>query len=156
MMIDPNCGYFNKERDDEYVLSYGECEECYRYDICRKAQIVEELLSGNIANINLKELHSLVEYFPDRINTLMIQKSSDDYCVVVDDISVRREQTSRGAIMNIEELTKIEEQLNQRNVYIISSVDNKGTYVGRFKGLSLDADNDLIIRADIDSVSCTE
>ena len=58
--------------------------------------------------------------------------------------------------MNIEELTKIEEQLNQRNVYIISSVDNKGTYVGRFKGLSLDADNDLIIRADIDSVSCTE
>lgn len=98
MMIDPNCGYFNEERDDEYAPLYGECEECYRYYTCRKAQIVEELLSGNIANINLKELHSLVEYFPDRINTLMIQKSSDGYCVVVDDISVRREQTSRGEL----------------------------------------------------------
>ena len=91
-MIDPNCGYFNEERDDEYAPPYGECEECYRYDICRKAQIVEELLSGNMVNINLRELHYFVEYFPDKINTLMIQKSSDGYCVVADDISVRRER----------------------------------------------------------------
>ena len=42
MMLEPNCGYFNKERNDEYAPPpYGECEECYRYDICKKAKIQE-------------------------------------------------------------------------------------------------------------------
>jgi hypothetical protein len=91
-MLDPNCGYFNEERDDEYAPPYGECEECYRYDICRRAQILEELLSGNMVNISLGELHYLVAYFPDNVNTLMIQKSSDGFDVVVDAISVRRER----------------------------------------------------------------
>ena len=26
MMLEPNCGYFNEERDDEYAPLYGECE----------------------------------------------------------------------------------------------------------------------------------
>lgn len=41
MMLEPNCGYFNEERNDEYAPLYGECEECYRYDICKKAKIQE-------------------------------------------------------------------------------------------------------------------
>lgn len=41
MMIDPNCGYFNEERDDEYAPPYGECEECYRYDICLRATTLD-------------------------------------------------------------------------------------------------------------------
>ena len=90
-MIDPNCGYFNEERDDEYAPPYGECEECYRYDICKRAKALE----------------------------------------------------------------LISEYLNKHNAYIISSIDGNGTYVGRFKRLSLDADDDLIICADIDSASCT-
>jgi hypothetical protein len=101
MMIDPNCGYFNEERDDEYAPPYGECEECYGYNICRRAQILEELLSGNMVNISLGELHYLIAYFPDKINTLMIQKSSDGYCIVVDEVSVCR---------NIENEIKIEFQ----------------------------------------------
>ena len=41
-MLEPNCGYFNEERNDEYAPSpYGECEECYRYDICKKEKIQE-------------------------------------------------------------------------------------------------------------------
>ena len=57
--------------------------------------------------------------------------------------------------MNIEEMKKIEEWLNKNNVYIISSIDDKGVHVGRFKGLSLDANDDLVIDTDIDSLSCT-
>ena len=45
MILEPNCGYFNEERDDEYAPPYGECEECYRYDICKKAKI-QELRTG--------------------------------------------------------------------------------------------------------------
>lgn len=41
MIIELNCGYFNEERNDEYAPTYGECEECYRYDICKKAKIQE-------------------------------------------------------------------------------------------------------------------
>lgn len=41
MMINPYCGYFNEERDDGYAPSYGMCELCYRYDICKKAKIQE-------------------------------------------------------------------------------------------------------------------
>lgn len=56
---------------------------------------------------------------------------------------------------NIEEMKKIEEWLNKNNVYVVASVDGKGVHIGRFKGLSLDADDDLIIEVDIDSLSCT-
>lgn len=42
MMLEPKCGYFNEERSDEYAPPpYGECEECYRYDICKKVKIQE-------------------------------------------------------------------------------------------------------------------
>lgn len=42
MMLEPKCGYFNEERNDEYAPPpYGECKECYRYDICKKAKIQE-------------------------------------------------------------------------------------------------------------------
>lgn len=37
MILEPKCGYFNEEKNDEYE----ECEECYRYDICKKAKIQE-------------------------------------------------------------------------------------------------------------------
>lgn len=58
--------------------------------------------------------------------------------------------------MNIEEMKKIEKWLNKNNVYIISSIDGEGIHVGKFKGLSLDADDDLIINVDIDSFGCTQ
>ena len=46
MILEPNCGYFNEERDDEYAPPpCGKCEECYRYDICKKAKI-QELRTG--------------------------------------------------------------------------------------------------------------
>ena len=46
MILYPDCGYFNEERNDEYAPSYGMCEECYRYDICKKAKIQELLVIG--------------------------------------------------------------------------------------------------------------
>ena len=42
MMLYPNCGYFNEEKDDEYAPPYGQCEECYRFDICLNAKTLEE------------------------------------------------------------------------------------------------------------------
>lgn len=41
MMISPYCGFFNEERNDEYAPPYGMCELCYRYDICKKAEMQE-------------------------------------------------------------------------------------------------------------------
>lgn len=42
MKIYPDCGYFNEEKYDEYSPYPGECEDCYRCEICmeteRKAQ----------------------------------------------------------------------------------------------------------------------
>ena len=57
--------------------------------------------------------------------------------------------------MSIQEFRNIEDKLRKQNVYIIASVDGKGVHIGRFKGFSRDANDDLIIEADIDSVSCT-
>ena len=36
MKLYPDCDYFNDERDSEYAPQDGECESCYRYEICRK------------------------------------------------------------------------------------------------------------------------
>ena len=41
MTLYPDCDYFNEERDNQYAPLYGECEECYRYNICKKAKIQE-------------------------------------------------------------------------------------------------------------------
>lgn len=57
--------------------------------------------------------------------------------------------------MNIEEIKKIDEWLCKNNVYIASSIDGKGVHIGRFIGLTLDVDGDLVIYTDIDSLSCT-
>ena len=92
MMLEPKCGYFNEERNDEYAPPYGECEECYRYDICRRAKTLEELLSGKIVKLNFADLSKFILDFPNEINTLMIQKSFDDYYIIVDDITIRKEQ----------------------------------------------------------------
>lgn len=46
--------------------------------------------------------------------------------------------------------------LKENNAYIIASIEEKGAHIGRIKGLSFDADNNLIIEADIDSQSCTD
>lgn len=42
MKIDPTCGYFHDEKEDEYSPYPGECEECYRFDICMLDLLKEE------------------------------------------------------------------------------------------------------------------
>lgn len=96
MIINPYYGFFNEERDDEYAPPYGECEECYRYDICRRAKTLEELLSGKIVKLNFSDLSKLILNFPSEINTLMIQKTFDDYYTTVDDITIRKEQERKA------------------------------------------------------------
>ena len=41
------------------------------------------------------------------------------------------------------------------NTYVLSSIDGEGNHVGRFKGVSVDANGSLVINADIDKVFCT-
>lgn len=43
MILYSECDYFNENRDSEYAPPYGKCEECYRYDICRKAKLLNAL-----------------------------------------------------------------------------------------------------------------
>lgn len=40
MIIEPDCGYFNEEKDDEYAPG-DNCEDCYRFDTCIKAKLKE-------------------------------------------------------------------------------------------------------------------
>ena len=96
MILQPDCDYFNEERDNQYAPPYGECEECYRYDICRRAKTLEELLSGKIVKLNFSDLSKLILNFPSEINTLMIQKSFDGYYIIVDDITIRKEQERKA------------------------------------------------------------
>lgn len=53
------------------------------------------------------------------------------------------------------DMADIENILNEHKTYIISSVEGKGVHIGRFHGLSLDADGDWVIDADLDEKSCT-
>lgn len=52
-------------------------------------------------------------------------------------------------------LSKIEQYLKQHGCYVLSSIEGEGTHVGRFKRISLDADDDVVINIDIDAVSVT-
>lgn len=42
MILYPKCGYFNEEKHDEFSPYPGECEDCYRFEICLKAKAKEE------------------------------------------------------------------------------------------------------------------
>ena len=96
MILYPDCDYFNEERDNQYAPSYEECEACYRYDICRRAKTLAELLSGKIVKLNFSDLSKLILNFPSEINTLMIQKSFDGYYIIVDDITICKEQERKA------------------------------------------------------------
>lgn len=41
MQLYPDCDLLNKNRDQPYAPEYGECEYCYRYDICKDRYDVE-------------------------------------------------------------------------------------------------------------------
>lgn len=68
------------------------------------------------------------------------------------------------AIVNLELLcesadslmTSIEKLLNKNHAYIVSSIEDEGCHIGRFKSLEADVDGDWVICADIDKVSITE
>lgn len=34
MRLWPDCDYFHEAQDDPFAPSDGDCESCYRYDIC--------------------------------------------------------------------------------------------------------------------------
>lgn len=57
--------------------------------------------------------------------------------------------------MIFEEMKKVEEWLKTNDAYVMSSIEGKGHHIGRFKRFGLDADDNLIIEVDIDSLSCT-
>lgn len=37
MKLYPDCDYFNDNRDDEFAPEDENCENCYRYEICKKS-----------------------------------------------------------------------------------------------------------------------
>lgn len=61
MMINPNCGYFNEERDDEYAPPYGMCEECYRYDLCRRVDIEKKITK--LEHVSGESIDELIRLF---------------------------------------------------------------------------------------------
>ena len=53
-------------------------------------------------------------------------------------------------------LAKLRSIMNNREVYIMSTIDSKGCHIGKITGISLDANDGIVIETDIDSVSATE
>ena len=74
--------YIKEYLCDKRTPSDEEIRECLK----------EELLSGKIVKLNFSDLSKLILNFPSEINTLMIQKTFDDYYIIVDDITIRKEQ----------------------------------------------------------------
>lgn len=66
MKICPDCGYFNEEKYDEYSPYPGECEDCYRYEICLDAARKENKM------INANDL-----YYDDNEAIKFIKKKRD-------------------------------------------------------------------------------
>ena len=54
------------------------------------------------------------------------------------------------------ELRELEKSLKDNGAYVASSIEGKGTHIGRFIGLSLDANGEVIILCDIDKKSVTK
>ena len=42
MRLYPDCDYFGDKRDDELAPEDGQCESCYRHNICKKAYIKDK------------------------------------------------------------------------------------------------------------------
>ena len=53
-----------------------------------------------------------------------------------------------------DKLLEYNEEKN-KDIYIISSIGNKGVHIGRIKNISLDANDDIVIETDIEKESET-
>ena len=79
----------------KYIKEYL-CDKRTPSDEEIREGLKEELLSGKIVKLNFSDLSKLILNFPSEINTLMIQKSFDDYYITVDDITIRKEQERKA------------------------------------------------------------
>lgn len=55
-----------------------------------------------------------------------------------------------------EVLAKLRSIMNNREVYIMSTIDGEGCHIGKITGISLDANDGIVIETNIDSISATE
>lgn len=83
MILCPECGYYNEEKYDEYSPYPLECEDCYRYDICRKC--VDDEKGGNVKNRD-KYREILMDYAMANASPALtkkgdIRRCDDYYCV---------------------------------------------------------------------------
>ena len=74
MILCPECGYYNEEKYDEYSPYPLECENCYRYDICRKCADDEK--GGNRMKyiIELEKIEGTDLYRAIGANTLVFDE----------------------------------------------------------------------------------
>ena len=52
-----------------------------------------------------------------------------------------------------EVLSKLRSIIDNRNVYIMSTIDGKGCHIGKITGFSLDALDGIVIETDIDGIN---
>ena len=61
--ICPDCGYFSEEKYDEYSPYPGECEDCYRYEICLEAERKEsKMTTKELGKITFAEFGTIRDY----------------------------------------------------------------------------------------------
>lgn len=56
----------------------------------------------------------------------------------------------------IKEIENWMKSCGDKNIYVLSKVDGKGTHIGRVVSVGADVEDGIIIETDIESESCTE
>ena len=81
MILCPECGYYNEEKYDEYSPYPLECENCYRYDLCKKC--VDDEKGGNMKNRD-KYREILMDYAMANARPALTKKGSITRCKNLD------------------------------------------------------------------------
>ena len=94
---------------------------------------LEKLLSGEVARFNYWELTEILFQFPENVNTLMIQKTSDCFYAKVDDITVRKAQEEKE-VKDMNDKKYIEQVANMLGLELLEEFKIKPTEYGKLLG----------------------
>lgn len=87
MRLCPDCDFFGDAQDDYSIPIKGGCESCYRYEICKSAKHVEEILDKEDSQCELIPIKDFIDFNYNNIafdirgvnRDLLMEKLKHDY-----------------------------------------------------------------------------
>lgn len=114
----------------------------------------------NIPNSNYH-----IEYEENQEHNYRIYRHNEDvtemlnYNIVFDlffyALELKNKLKEANHLADTKEMELVESILKANKGYIVASLDGKGHFLGEFKGLSQDADGNLIIDTNLESIDCS-